>query len=255
MIYFREERWLRVNGATRVSAYIVADDRTREDVMWSMELRYIAGGVLWRRVRGWHRPWLWMQVSSFAAPRTSWVDLEHANFWNVDAGHGDEWQSARRGGYFDANYYPHQGSQTQEEIPIADCNWRVVSRDGRWFTVELAALSDRYLRLADLLSEQPALVTANGEEEGAAAVPAEFWKKNADIYLLESVPFGTVTVRTPRNARDPFRYAFARAQELIGGLPAPELSEVLPMSEPKPEQLGLHDDLFVEMDFLGIYEN
>ncbi len=131
--------------------------------------------------------------------------------------------------------------------------WRVAAREGRWFTVEMAALYDGRETQRDLRG-LPVAVTAQAQEEKVQA-DAEFWKTHATFYLVEDIPFGIVMVRVPRNARNTETYALSRAQELIGGLPLPDHIDVNDGCEPKKDDpLGLADDLFAILHFNGYYE-
>ena len=66
-------------------------------------------------------------------------------------------------------------------------------------TVELAGFGEgKTLREMFGMPEMvPALV-----EEERPEPDAEFWKQNAQVYLIEQVPFGVVDVQVPRNCRD-----------------------------------------------------
>lgn len=258
MLYFRNLPWLCVRGgATSFGAYISVGDRKREDVMWSIDLRYIATGAAWRRVRGWERPSLWIDVDHFQAPTATWSDLEHACHWDLP----DEEMSfddylmdyESPAGGIEAHYYPMCGSNEDEQLPLYEVVWRVAARRGRWFTVELAALYDGRETQRELRG-RPVVVAPDGREEPAEP-EAEFWKKHAAFYLVEEIPFGTVMVRVPRNARDPETYAYSRAQGLIGGLPLPQHIDLLHNQVArKPDRLGLDSDLFVILHFNGHYE-
>ena len=258
MLYFRDSQWLRVNGgASTFNAYITLGDRQREDVMWSIHLRYLAAGARWRRVRQWERPSLWIEVNHFRPPADSWTGLERVHYWDLpdeDMSFNDyimEYESPAGG--IEAHYYPSCGSKEEEQLELYEVVWRVAARQGRWFTVEMAALYDGRDTHREVRG-QPVVVTPDGKEEQAEA-EAEFWKTHATFYLVEDIPFGTVMVRVPRNARDAEGYAYSRAQELIGGLPLPQHVETLQDTVPKKEDpLGLSDDLFVTLHFNGYYE-
>lgn len=252
MLYFRDLSWLRVNGASRFDVYIGPQHRKRSDPMWTLRLRYIAAGAAWRRVREWERPSLWIELNYFQAPAHSWTDLAHFNFWELER-EDDPWEVRSPRGWIEADYYPRTESNAGERLPLDDLIWRVAARHGRWFTIELAAFvdDDEILRK---LEGRPLAVTSDGEE--AEAEPeADFWKRHSTFYLVEDVPFGTVTVVTPRNARDPVAYAFTRAQQLIGGLPAPEHVEVADFLKRSPDRPNLNNDLFVDLHFHGYYED
>jgi hypothetical protein len=252
MVHFREHRWLLVNGQSRFSAFISTDDRTREDVLWSLDLHYVAGGAVWRRVRSWERPSLWVGLTGYHPGTRHWTDLERACFWELDRDEEEEslWG---RGGGLDVHYDPRQAPQDLQHSFINDHIWRVAARDGAWFTVELAAFADGRNILKELAGQE-VLVTAEGKEERREP-DAEFWKKHAELYLLENVPFGTVTVRVPRNVREPEAYALRRARELVG-VDEPEHIEVNDFYKRDPDcQENIREDVFVELQFNGYFED
>jgi hypothetical protein len=79
-------------------------------------------------------------------------------------------------------------------------------------------------------------------------------KNGPNFTLIENIPFGTVTVRAPRNARDVESYALARAEELIGGLGEPEHTQVNDHSNYEKAGDDLRRDLYVELHFHGQYQ-
>lgn len=83
---------------------------------------------------------------------------------------------------------------------------------------------------------------------------AEFWKKHAELYLVEDVPFGTVTVQVPRNSRDPEAHALARARALVG-VDEPEHIDVTDYHKLEKSSERLHGDIYVELHFNGYYED
>jgi hypothetical protein len=243
-------------GATCFNSYIRVSARKRKDVMWSIRLRYTAAGAAWRRVREWERPSLWVEVNDFQPPASKWSDLEQACYWDPPEpgmSFQDYMDYESPAGGIEAHYYPGCGSKEDEQLGLHDVVWRVAARAGRWFTVEMAALYDGRETQRELRA-QPVFVIPDGTEE-PVETDEEFWKRHATFYLVEEIPFGTVMVRVPRNARDPETYAYSRAQELIGGLAIPQHVEVHENHSPKePDPLGLHDDLFVVLHFNGYYE-
>lgn len=255
MLYFRDYQWLRVNGSSRFSAYIAPDAQAREDVRWFMRLAYVASGPEWRRVHEWHRPRLWMDLRRFKVPGTSWRDLERMSFWELPGPEDDYWEWQRNFGCggLEAHFHPGQG-QEQEQLEIYDHMWRVAGREGRWLTVELASFVDG-VAVKGEMPQAPAAVTSQGETVREEP-EAEFWKKHAQFYLVEDVPFGTVTVRVPRNARDPEAYAMARAQALIG-IDEPQHLEISDYFKDNEEDAlkSIHNDLYVELHLGGYYED
>ena len=80
------------------------------------------------------------------------------------------------------------------------------------------------------------------------------WKGKAELYLIEEVPFGLVTVQVSRNARDPVALALGQARSLLG-LGEPEHIKVedfagRPYSTPMTE-----NDLYVSLHYHGYYED
>lgn len=251
MLYFLDYQWLCNRGSTRFSAMIGPKNRVRKDVHWELELEYVAGGAQWRRVPMGQRTSFSLCVSSFRAPERTWQDLEKLNFWNAE---DDEEENPSRGhcGYVDVRFEPAEDADRAATTLSSSFTWRVIERAGRFFNVELAGFADGQ-SLRDALDQRPVVVSTDGTEERAAP-DAEFWKANAQVYLIEPVPFGTVTVRVPRNAKDPEQYALARAQALIG-VNQPEHFEMTDFSKYEKSGESLHDDLYVRLHFNGRYED
>ena len=44
MLTYRDHEWLLRHGPSRFEVYIAAHHRTPKDVMWSLELHYVAAG-------------------------------------------------------------------------------------------------------------------------------------------------------------------------------------------------------------------
>lgn len=254
MIHFRDQHWLPVHGYTRFDALIQTDDQKREDVFWMLDFRCVAGGAQWRRVREWERPSLWVQISSFKPKLRDWTDLEHLDFWNWEE-EIDPLSYIDPSGMLEVDFYPKCGSEEREHSFLHDGIWRVAGREGGWFTVELAAFADGR-NVLEQLNALETRVTPDGREERAGE---DFWKKHADLYFVENVPFGTVTVRAPRNVRDPEAYALRRARELIGvGEPEHiDVTDHLKSSERRQKECpeNIRQDIFVELHFNGFYED
>ena len=251
MVHFREHRWLPVHGQSRFSAYIETDDRKREDVLWSLDLHYVAGGAIWRRVQPWERPSLWVGLTGFHPDARHWTDLERMCFWDLE-NEPDELLWGRGGGV-EVQYLPTRKPKDLQHSFINDHIWRVAARDGAWFTIELAGFADGRNVLKELAGlEVP--VTPEGQEEQRGP-DGEFWKKHAELYLVENVPFGSVTVRVPRNVRDPESYALRRARALAG-VDEPEHIEVNDFYKRDPDcQETIRGDVFVELQFNGYFED
>ena len=257
MIYFRDSQWLTVQGYTRFDVLINSNTQKREDVFWMLDLRCIAGGPPWRRVRQWDRPSLWLQIHSFKPKLRDWTDLEYLNFWSLEEEDDDDFDFIGRNGSLEVDFYCNGGSKERETSFLNDAVWRVAGRDGGWLTVELAAFADGR-NLLDQLTAREVQVTPDGREERAEP-EADFWKKHAELYLVEPVPFGTVMVRVPRNVRDPEAFAIRRARALVG-VGEPEHIQVmdhLKSSQRRKEECSeyIKQDIFVELHFNGFYED
>ena len=254
MVFFREHRWLLVHGYSRFNAYITPEKHTCEDVFWFLNLRYVAGGAIWRRVHEWERPSLWIEVHGFKPHQRHWTDLERMNFWELYDEQEDtidrclSWQ----GGWLDVNYYPKCDSAEREHSLMTDHIWRVAAREAGFFTVELAGFADGH-SILEAFQKQAVTVTPEGKEE-RPEMDADFLKKHAELYLVENVPFGTVTVCVPRNSRDPEAHALARARELVG-VGEPEHIDVTDFSKRAESSENIKDDIYVELHFNGYYED
>jgi hypothetical protein len=218
-----------------------------------LDLKYFAGGSAWRRVRDYQRPALDISISSFHPVGNSWRGLEQISFWSEnddDEDSDDDWLPFGSG-YVDVWFRANQDGVEDEQDFGCDFLWRVAAREGRFLIVELAGITDGSAR--ERVEEHGVMVLVDGTEERAAR-DAEFWKANSQIYLVERVPFGTVTVQVPRNSRDAESAALARAETLIGGLGQPEHVEVRDYYHRGAEIGGLSQDLYVELHFHGYYE-
>lgn len=245
MLTFRNHRWLCIPGRTRFHAHISAEGQPNE-VFWMLDLDYVAGGAVWRRVNHSHRPRFHLDVASFALPAHGWENLAQLDFWNGDE--DDPITQMRRGGWVNTHYDSKQPGHACENGLALGYLWRVAGREDRWFTAELAGVADG----TGFLDALPVKVLPDGTEERAEP-DAEFWKANAQVYLVEQVPFGTVHVQVPRNAKDPLNFALTRAQQTIGvGQPEHfEVNDFAGRGEHRPYQ----DDLMVTLHFGGFYED
>lgn len=249
MLYFRDEHWILINGLSRFSVYITSEDRKREDVSWSLALEYCAGGPIWRRVREWERPRFMLDLSSFKLPGKTWEDLEKINYWNLEESEEDDdvfgdWSA----GMLDVHFYKAEEMEDAEWALGEEHVWRVAARHGRFFTVEMASLTNPQKWKA---AAQVA-VTPEGKEEKVEPDP-EFWKKNSQLYLLENIPFGVVDVCVPRNVIDPLEYAIKRSQALVG-TGQPEFYNLIDGKPKEGEIESWHSDIHVQLQFNGIYE-
>jgi hypothetical protein len=249
MLYFREHQWLVVQGASIFRATIEPEMRQRQEVHWSLDMHFRACGPVWRRVRHWERPELHLMVGHFKWPMKSWTDLEHLNFWDPMA--EDMPDASHRSGMLDIFYYPRCGDNGQQNPGVGHFGWRVATRERGWFTVELAGMTDSRSAL-ELLEGRKIPVLPDGREERRDPDLA-FWKKHAQVYLIENIPFGQVTVKVPHNVRDPEAYAVGRARQLIG-VNEPEHIEVTDFNQWEKCTPYLRNQVYVELHFNGFYE-
>jgi hypothetical protein len=257
MLYFREHRWLRVNSRSRFNAMIKPKDRTCEDVYWWLDLEFVAGGAVWRRVHDWERPSFPIGLSSMKPPRC-WTDIEDYNFWGdpVRDKFGDDYAWHYKGaGLVDACYESKTAGVGPNYTFGGNCVWRVAAREGRWFTIEMAGLADGSNILGDM-AKRPVAVTPDGCEEQEAQPDAdeEFWRKNSEFYLVEQVPFGMVTVHVPRNVRDPEAYAVARSRALAG-TGEPEHIDWYDAALSENSSENIRGDLLLYLHFNAYYED
>lgn len=244
MLYFQEHEWMPVPGATRFSAWIRPQDQSPDDIYWSLYLSYMARGPQWLRVKGPERPSLYLNVAGFHPRLRHWTDLQQANFWELP-GDDLDWPP---GGSLYVDYSSCDGAE-DDDLTINDHLWRVAGRDGRFFTVEMAAFADARELSAGI---PPTPVLPDGTPDESAA--AEFWKQNAQLYLIEQVPFGTVIVQVPRNARDLEAYAMSRAHALLG-LERPEHIDLRDHSRRRDATENIARDIFVHLHFNGYYQH
>ncbi len=266
MLTYRDHEWLLRHGPSRFEVYIMAKDRKPKDVMWSLELHYIAAGAQWRRVRDYERPQVRLELSSWHLPTGKWTELEKIEFWDPDKVESEDRDMPMflgwPGGWLDVCY--KDGPESKREYSSGLCaHWHVREREGARFLVELAADPGGLQRFPEV--EEKTVVMADGSEEKSGADErdlADFWKQHAAIYALEMVPFGKVTVRVPRNAKNVVAYAQRRVQELLGLSRAPEAYQVHDFIDMKQAgvddespALGTRDDVIVKLHYHGYYED
>jgi hypothetical protein len=245
MLYFRDHQWTVVPVKTLFRCTIPSEARSPDEVHWRLSLHYVAGGPQWRRVHSHHRPMVFLDVFSFRPDIPTWQQLETVQFWKLPP---DD-DSTPATGTFEVEY--SNGPDDEDDGSFnEDHMWRIAGRNGRYFTVELAAFEDG----RSLLKEQKsAAVLSDGTDE-TPDTDSEFWKANAQIYLIEHVPFGLVTVWVPRNAPDPEAAAIHRARALLG-TGQPEHIDVHDFANSEKAGDAIKRDIQVRLHFHGYYEN
>lgn len=259
MLSYRDYQWVLLHGPSRFEAHIDAGMRRAEEVRWELVLQYVAGGPQWRRVVQHERPSVELQVGCFHLPGRKWTSLEEMNYWNKQregpGGWVDLLLNLGRGGCFDLLYHESPESEPEMVSLMSGFDWRVVERDGARFTVELAAAADGKWLWEPPKKEEQVLVLEDGTEEVQRAPEDESWKERAEVYAMEEVPFGRVTVKVPRNAGDAATFAQARARTLLGVTQAPEDVKVLDFAGSEKEHPGISDELHVHLHYHGVFED
>ncbi|HCN29738.1 MAG TPA: hypothetical protein DIT64_13535 [Verrucomicrobiales bacterium] len=261
MLSFRDEDWIFRHGPSRFEAWIMPGHRKPADVMWGLELHYKAGGARWRRVEEHVRPEVDLAIRSWKLKSGRWTDLTEVKYWDRNLEDqkrtGLPWFLTWEGGMLDLCHRAEAGGK-HEFSHGCEVFWQVREREGGRFLVELAAGVGR-----EQPAEEKELVLPDGTRETGERDPSDFWRETAAIYALEWVPFGKVTVRVPRNARDHLACARHRAHELLGISTPPEayhMQDFLVVREGREEEEAvaansLHDDVFVKLHFHGYHED
>jgi hypothetical protein len=244
MLFFREHDWLLVPGGSRLTVDIRLEHRSPEDVDWALEAHFLAGGARWRRVRQEARPALEMRVCFFEPKVRHWTELERVSFWDLVRRE----RIISEAGWLETRYRPGPGENPKDST-LTDHIWRVAKREGRFFTVELAAFADG----RDVFQQLAGIAVLPDGEEAPMEPDEEFWKANAQLYMVENIPLGVVRVEVPRNAEDAEAHACKRARSLLG-LEAPEWAQVRDFAIPGDPFKDTGVDLHAELHFHGCYE-
>ncbi len=243
MVYYKNEPWLLLHGVSYFSARITPKTRKWEDICWSLDMQFISGSPIWRRVQ--MRPRIVISLSSFQVPGPSWKDLGRVNYWSEAETEMDAFKS----GFLNVSFWYHQPEE-EDWDGLIGCNWRVVRRDAGWLTLEMAVCGEG-ATLPPAAGEKTVVLIDGTEETAPAPEPDEaFWRGNTALYLLEAVPFGIVHVLVPRNARDVEAHAIARARELLG-VGEPEHVEVQDYFNRKKPIETLQNEVHVALHFHG----
>jgi hypothetical protein len=137
-----------------------------------------------------------------------------------------------------------------EHTFLDDHFWRISGRNGRFLTIEFAAFGCDS-ETGGALSQM--LATA-GPGDAEDSLDAEYWKANSQLYLVEDVPFGVVTVQAPRNVSNPEAYALGRAKSLLG-LEEPSDIQILDYALAPDTSEIIHGDLYVHLHYHGFYQD
>jgi len=236
------------HGVSHISALISSDVTEPRDIFWQIQLWYTNHAACWRRVPWTNRPNIILGLHGFQLPARSWRSMEHLNFWNLS---DDDWFVTGAG--VDAQFSLDGLHKPISDLYCGESCWRVVQREGPIFTVEISVLPEGKGLPPPAIPEQ-ILVTADGTEETTTAKPEDdYLRTEAMLYVVEDVPFGVVTVKVPRNVRDPEAYAIARARQLML---VPEQPEHIAIRDHAPRMKEFRNtagDLYVALHYHGYH--
>lgn len=247
MLFFHGHEWQLVPGRSVLEVRICKEHRTPADVTWHWEAHFIAAGGSWRRVRHRDRPSLEVRVGFFEPNVRHWLELERVSFWDLEKRESDRTITAA--GLLETRYRP---GLTQGPRPsrLVDHIWRFARRSEHQFTIELAAFADG----RDIFKALSGITVAPDGEEAPLECDEAFWRANAQLYMVETLPLGVVHVEVPRNAGDPEAHARQRARSLVG-LEEPHWWEVRDFAKRQREEWKDHcGDLHAELHFHDWYE-
>jgi hypothetical protein len=257
MLHFQEHPWELDTARSRFSAYIADGVRSSEGVCWILDLQYVPGGAAWRDVDPCDRPSFSLQVSGFDPVGGCWTGLEQLNFWNWDE---DEEEMEKEEEDLNAAclaplvfYRPDCESELLADSSVDDFMWRVIARDGPRFTVEMSGCAHLNEMSQGAFDLEAAIQRPGSPDRREGEAP--HCRAQGDFYLLETVPFGTVTVLVPRNAPDPRSYAVIRARQLTGS-DEPDQIEIKDLADGGddfPVEIG--NELHVELHFHGVFRD
>lgn len=244
MLRYRGYDWALVHGESCIEVDLWSAEGGKRKPFWRLTLHYIAVGAEWRRCGKLERPHFSLEVMGFDVPPGDWRNLSEVNFWNQDESEifseDESWINSGDLRFHFANSYLPNG-----EVQSSFMNyfaWRVVKVDGALITIELSADGKPFSMNSETLQTVSAIPSpADAPEQADAA---------HEIYLIETIPFGTVSTTIPRNSADPYAHAEELSRRHLR-TPAPDHAEVRDFIESKHE--NLHADLHVKLHYFGFH--
>lgn len=234
MLRYRGYDWTLLHGKSRVEVDLGLPGGSKKP-MWGLELHFVAVSPEWRRCGVTSRPYFEMSIEAFDVERGDWRNIAGANHWNV--AEGNSWPNNPDGqhtGWFHAEYNNRSGGKREcVTTAFGGVDWRVVELDGTLVTIEASSDTGP----ANSLAAEPGAEEAGRDPEH-------------ELYVLETLPFGLVTVRVPRNAPDPFAYAETVARRELG-LPAPDHVRIRDYKDKGSDLIS--GDFHVELHFSGYH--
>ncbi len=245
MLRYRGYDWALVHGESLFEVYLGRPDSKGSKAQWNLKAQFIAVGPEWRRCSNMDRPHFFIEISDFDLTPGDWRHLTEVDFWNKET--SASW-------LLDDSEYPNPGwfraeflssfREGRERIAtdFGDANWRVVRLDGPLVTIELSGDTDG----APPLTPTPEMATTGPAAEGAQEEPHDTGQH--EVYLLETIPFGKINVRVPRNASDPFAHAELLARRHLKTPAADHM--VLRDHKDHPNE-SIRGDLYVDLHVFG----
>lgn len=175
------------------------------------------------------------------APRPGdWRHFGSLDFWNTD---DDTGTVESRGGYCETRFSdPTTPGEPDGELDLHYFQWRVARAKGTHFDIELAGGAHP--------PDTGEAARAPGYLAGDSAFASASYDR--DLYLLETVPFGTIHSTVPRNAPDPYHHAEALARRHLNIPPA----EFIQIRDHKNSDCQrIRDDLHAQIHIGGYYED
>lgn len=243
MLRYREYDWALVHGESRIEAHLPRRHGGNPAPIWWMRLQFIAIGPQWRRCGKLDRPHIFIELYNFDVPPGDWRNLSGLNFWNIEYADDEAWLAGPDPGEFRFQYLSSFRENRREEHPaFTEVNWRVVSAEGSLLTIELSADSDSP-------QPPPASLETVSAIPGLAAAPETAATGHA-LYLLETVPFGVVSAKVPRNAPDALAYVETLSHRTLK-TPAADHMHLRDFKDHKNE--NIRGDLHVDLHFFGYH--
>ncbi len=244
MLRYRGYNWALVHGESCIEVHLTPTSGAKRKPLWSLTLHYVAVGPEWRRCGKCDRPHFTLEVTDFHVPPGDWQNLSDVDFWN-DAEFGKRFgaDDYRSPGYL--NFYFQSSSRDESEkhsAVLCPFHWRVVQRDGALITIELAADTDPQGTFPQVLETVSAI-------PGQAA-ETDYSTIDHEIYLIETLPFGIVTVPVPRNAPDAYTYAEEHARRQFK---TPHASHMTLNDYQDCTYEDMRNDLYVELHYFGYH--
>lgn len=251
MLRFRDQPWLLNRRSTRIDLLVQSPHAHPDELFWEVNFEYHPGGTEWLGVELLHRPRLEVSVAGFDPGVGDWRELDRVSYWHRRPNDG-LCLLPQRGVAEVRLWAPDDLPHRQHQTDTTDHTFRFIRRDGPFFLVELAVLADGTSIYRSDEAGAAQLVAPDGTP--LALEPDEaFWRRvNPQLYLIEEVPFGLISVCVPHNVKAPAAFAEALAHRLLK-CGRPDHVEVWNFwNRDRPEaNTGSADSLWVKLHYGG----